>query len=66
MPASTLSDGSELIEPIPCDRSGALAYLVLSIPNPKKPGGGEISSNAPLARIVWSAPLTPPERIRSE
>jgi hypothetical protein len=25
---STLPDGSELIEPIPCDRCGALAYLV--------------------------------------
>ena len=27
-PLTTLPDGSELIEPTPCDRCGALAYLV--------------------------------------
>jgi hypothetical protein len=31
-----LSDGRELIEPIPCDRCGALAYFVLHMPEPDK------------------------------
>jgi hypothetical protein len=32
-----LPDGSELIEPIPCDRCGALSYFILRLPHPDKP-----------------------------
>jgi hypothetical protein len=37
MPPHTLADGSELIEPIPCDRCGALAYFVLRTRKPDYP-----------------------------
>jgi hypothetical protein len=37
MPPRTLPDGSELIEPLPCDKCGALAYFVLGTRNPDKP-----------------------------
>jgi hypothetical protein len=50
---TTLPDGSEFIEPIPCDRCGALAYLVLSIPYPKKPSSKSEYSNALLALIAF-------------
>jgi hypothetical protein len=37
MPPRTLPDGSEFVEPIPCDRCDALAYFVLVIPDPDQP-----------------------------
>jgi hypothetical protein len=49
MPAPTLPDGSELIEPIRCDRCDALAYFVLKINDQQKPEIEIRYFNAPRA-----------------
>ena len=48
MPSTTLPDGSELFEPTPCDRCGALAYLVLRALNPDKPETEVLTFQCPV------------------